>query len=197
MVWKGRKREGIKSVYLTFDDGPTPVVTPWTLEVLKKYDAKATFFCLGKNVDAQPKIYRQIIEEGHTVGNHTYDHRSGFKTTTPEYIYQVEKAGKVIDSEFFRPPYGRIRRAQSKLLMKDYKIIMWDVLSGDFDTSITSDKCIRNVVNNVEDGSIVVFHDSKKAFPILQKSLPSVLKTLQKEGYCFSKISKETFAARH
>jgi peptidoglycan/xylan/chitin deacetylase (PgdA/CDA1 family) len=194
MDWKGVNNTTTKTIYLTFDDGPTPGVTTWVLDALKEYEALATFFCVGQNVSAHPGIYQQILEEGHTVGNHTHSHVSGFKTSTREYIQEVKKAQEVIDSSFFRPPYGRIRRSQSKLLKEGYRIVMWDVLSGDFDPSISAEKCISNVVNNVEDGSIVVFHDSKKAFPVLQKSLLKVLKKLQNEGYHFSAINNDTFS---
>lgn len=177
-----------QTVYLTFDDGPIPEVTPWVLSELKKHHAKATFFCIGENISKHPDIFKQIIAEGHSVGNHTYNHLNGRKTATPEYIDNVDKAHVEIKkftgqesrkTEFkdmlFRPPYGRLTSEQARLILnKNHKIIMWDVLSYDFDASISEEQCLLNVQNNLEAGSIVVFHDSLKAEKHLRYTLPKV-----------------------
>lgn len=182
-----------KEVFLTFDDGPHPEITPWVLDELRKYNAQATFFCIGANVAKHPKVYKQILTEGHAVGNHTYHHVNGWKTSTADYLEDVKAAGEFIDSNLFRPPYGRIKRAQARQLnvaMKKERmhIIMWDVLSADFDQSLSSTQCMRNVLENVGKGSVIVFHDSEKAFPNLKKSLPLVLDGLYSEGYESRKI---------
>ncbi len=185
-----------KVVYLTFDDGPTPEVTPWVLEELKKYHLKATFFCIGDNIRKHPEIFKNIIQEGHTVGNHTYNHLNGWKTTTQTYIDNTQLCQVIMDenknynsnSKIFRPPYGKIKTAQSRALLKlGYKIIMWDVLSADFDEDITNQKCLNNVVMNLQPGSIIVFHDSIKAYKKLKYVLPKTLHYLQDNNY-ISKI---------
>jgi peptidoglycan/xylan/chitin deacetylase (PgdA/CDA1 family) len=185
-----------KIIYLTFDDGPHHEATPFVLDTLKAFNAKATFFCIGKNVAAHPDIYKRIILEGHSVGNHTFNHVNGSKTADKEYISDIAEARKYIDSTLFRPPYGRISRFQVRLLTAAenakqttaFRIIMWDVLSADFDVSLSADKCSRNVINNAKAGSIVVFHDSEKALPRLRKSLLDTLEHFSKEGYTFSTI---------
>ena len=190
-VWRIPSEE--KAVYLTFDDGPDPVVTPWVLQELKKYDAPATFFCIGENVQLHPDVYRQLLTENHAVGNHTFHHFNGWNTNKEIYINDVVKAAAFIDSNLFRPPYGRIRSAQAKeipvaLGKSDAQIIMWDVLSADFDPAFTPEQCLANVIDNVSAGSIIVFHDSEKAFPNLRYALPVVLEFLKKEGYILKKI---------
>ena len=185
-------RDG-KNIYLTFDDGPHETITPFVLDELKKYNAKATFFCIGKNVAAHPDIYRRIIDEGHTAGNHTFNHLNGNKTGDEKYISDVIKAAEYIDSVLFRPPYGRITRFQAKLLgnaKRPFKIIMWSVLSGDFDTSLSPRKCLENVVLKSRAGSIVVFHDSAKAWDRLHYALPLALQHFTKNGYAFPAISE-------
>jgi peptidoglycan-N-acetylglucosamine deacetylase len=185
-----------QSIYLTFDDGPHPVATPFVLDALKQYNAKATFFCIGKNVVAYPEIYARILNEGHSTGNHTFNHLNGWKTADDEYIKNISEARKYIDSNLFRPPYGRITKFQLTLLtgaenLKQktiYKIIMWDVLSGDFDIAITADKCVINVTSNAKGGSIVVFHDSEKALPRMQKALTESLKYFAGKGFNFDAI---------
>ena len=152
-----------KNIYLTFDDGPHPVATPFVLDELKKYNAKATFFCIGRNVLEQPAIYERIITEGHSIGNHTQHHLNGWEMPDYLYVKDVTVAAQYIQSDLFRPPYGRLKSSQAKQL-KDYKIIMWDVLSGDFDESISNEQCLKNVMENTVPGSIIVFHDSEKAF---------------------------------
>ena len=170
-------------IYLTFDDGPHPAATPFVLDLLKKYNSKATFFCIGKNVKEHPDLYSRIIDEGHKVGNHTYDHLNGKKSSDKDYIENTLKAKQIIDSKLFRPPYGAITRFQAKQLSSFYQIIMWDVLSADFDTSITKEKCLEIVTKNTKSGSVIVFHDSEKALPHLQYALPQALEFFVEKGY--------------
>lgn len=181
-----------KVVYLTFDDGPTPEVTSWVLDELNKYNFKATFFCIGDNIRKYPVIFKKIISEGHAVGNHTFNHLNGWKTSTQNYIDNTELCQEIIDknmqynsdSKIFRPPYGKIKKAQSRALLKmGYKIIMWDVLSADFDGKITNEECLNNVIMNLQPGSIIVFHDSIKAFEKLKYVLPATLQYLQDNNY--------------
>jgi len=177
---------GTNAVYLTFDDGPHPEATPFVLDQLKKYDAKATFFCIGKNVIEQPAIYQRILEEGHSVGNHTHNHLNGWKTGTDKYIENVLLAREYIQSSLFRPPYGRITPFQIRMLKKQIpgaKIIMWDILSGDFDLDINGEACVQNVVFKLKPGSIVVFHDSTKAWDRMSYALPRVLEFCKKRQY--------------
>jgi len=186
-----------KVVYLTFDDGPHPIITSWVLDELKKYNAKATFFCIGNNVAQHGAIYERLIREGHAIGNHTHHHLNGWKTSTPDYLADVTIASKMMATNLFRPPYGRIRSTQAKGLNKAMhvtrsKVIMWDVLSADFDTTISPQQCTKNVLENVRPGSIIVFHDSQKAFPNLEYALPIVLTTLQHEGYRFEEMLMES-----
>ncbi len=180
-----------KVLYITFDDGPHPVITPIVLDELKKYGARATFFCVGKNVLDYPQVYTRILDEGHAVGNHSFSHLNGWKTANGEYLADIAKAKKNIDSDLFRPPYGKATRFQQKVLSgKGFhlKIVMWTVLSGDFDPSITPVQCCRNVTRNAGNGSIVVFHDSEKANARMCYALPLVLKYFSDKGYRFEKI---------
>jgi Predicted xylanase/chitin deacetylase len=193
-VWDIPAKE--KILYLTFDDGPHPTATPYVLDQLQQYNAKATFFCIGKNVAEHGDIYRRVLEEGHRVGNHTFNHYNGWKVRDELYLQNILQAGKYIDSNLFRPPYGRITRFQVKLLtgIKNspssayFRIIMWDVLSGDFDNTISVSQCARNVIKNVRPGSVVVFHDSEKAFPRMKEALPRVLEYFSKKDYRFDAI---------
>jgi peptidoglycan/xylan/chitin deacetylase (PgdA/CDA1 family) len=181
-----------KEIYLTFDDGPTPEITGWVLNTLAKYNAKATFFCIGKNVIEEPKIHARILKENHQIGNHTHNHKKGSETDLKSYINNILEAEKHLEnpSKLFRPPYGRIKRKQArKIKSLGYNIIMWDVLSADFDTTITKEKCLQNVFKNTKRGSIIVFHDSIKAFERLQFTLPKVLDYYSKKGYTFKTIS--------
>lgn len=183
-----------KIVYLTFDDGPHPVITPWVLDLLNEYNAKASFFCIGNNVVNHPAVFRRIQDEGHATGNHTYHHLNGWKTSDEMYLQDVRAAASVIESHLFRPPYGRIKNSQAKhisaaLEKAETKIVMWDVLSADFDSSITAEECLQNVIQNVSPGSIIVFHDSEKAFKNLQAVLPPTLEYLQKLGWQCERIS--------
>jgi len=184
-TWKIPAKD--KVIYLTFDDGPDPEATPFVLANLKKYNAKATFFCIGNNVLKHPNIYESILKEGHRVGNHTYDHLNGWKTENNNYINNIKDAMNIIDSKLFRPPYGRITKSQIKLLKQTdslpNQIIMWDVLSGDFDIQINGETCARNVINNTVPGSIIVFHDSQKAWDRMSVALPKVLEHFSNLGY--------------
>ncbi len=188
-VWRIPVTE--KILYLSFDDGPHPEATPFVLEQLKKYNARATFFCIGKNVHEYADIYRQILVEGHRVGNHTQNHLNGWKVKDKTYLENISAAAKVIDSDLFRPPYGRMTAFQSSILRSDplrYKVIMWEVLSGDFDQSLSAERCGRNVIRLARPGSIVVFHDSAKALPRLREALPAVLEHFTNKGYRFDSI---------
>ncbi len=181
-----------KVIYLSFDDGPHPVITSFVLDELNKFGAKATFFCVGKNVAEHPEVFNRILEQGHATGNHTFNHLDGWKTGNVKYLQNILKAGNYIDSHLFRPPYGRITRTQTTKAIdaagRTLQIIMWSVLSGDFDEDITPEKCLSNVLNNAESGSVIVFHDSEKAFERLQYALPAVLKYFSEQGYQFEKI---------
>jgi len=182
-----------KNLYLTFDDGPHPEATPFVLKQLKQYNALATFFCIGKNVVAYPGIYKQILNEGHSTGNHTYNHLNGWKTSNDLYMKDIAVASKEINSNLFRPPYGRITSFQAKNLKavmqgKNAKVIMWDVLSADFDIDCTPEQCLANVILPTVPGSIIVFHDSEKAFPKLQYALPRMLKYFSEKGFSFKSL---------
>lgn len=184
-----------KEIYLTFDDGPHEIATPFVLNLLEKYHAKATFFCIGKNVEEHPEIYKRIQAQGHTVGNHTHNHLNGFKTKDGDYIKDIYEAKKVISSTLFRPPYGRIKRFQVRLMEEanfELQTIMWDVLSGDFDTSISGEKCFENVKKNTGKGSIVVFHDSSKAFSRLEYALPQTLSYFTEKGFVFKSLKNNS-----
>lgn len=192
-VWDIPNHEN--KVYLTFDDGPTPDSTEWTLEQLKSFNAKATFFCIGDNVRKFPEIFKKVINDGHSIGNHTFNHLNGWNTATKEYISNAklyETEHYLLNTEhckLFRPPYGKIKPSQSKILRKQgYKIIMWDVISYDFDATISPEKCLENVLKNVQTGSIIVFHDSKKVFQNLEYVLPRTLQFLKENGFVCDKL---------
>jgi peptidoglycan/xylan/chitin deacetylase (PgdA/CDA1 family) len=179
-------------LYLTFDDGPHPVITPFVLDELRKIGARATFFCIGRNVAENPSVFQRIIEEGHAIGNHTHNHLNGWKVSDSRYLDDIEEAKKYIDSDLFRPPYGKITGFQITQLASprfQLKTIMWSILSGDFDTKIKPDKCLENVLLNGFPGAIIVFHDSEKAYERLKYALPEVLKYFNDKGYRFEKIS--------
>ena len=186
MTWdlQGEHRE----VYLTFDDGPTPVITPWVLEHLDEAGAKGTFFCLGRNVDKHPEIYTMILSGGHSVGNHSYSHLKGFRSSIRRYMDDIQLASGMIDSKLFRPPYGRIFPGQVKAVLEQYDIIMWDVLSIDYNSGLSGDRVLQNVTRNVKPGSIIVFHDSDKAADNLYYALPRTLDFLREEGYSMKAI---------
>jgi len=189
LLWDIPNRE--KVMYLTFDDGPDPTATTFVLEQLQKYNAKGTFFCVGNNVQLYPQLYRQVIDEGHSIGNHTFNHVNGWKVSDDVYFKDILEAKKYIDSSLFRPPYGRITMFQARHLRESalkFKVVMWDVVSGDFDTTITPEKCADNVLRHSGVGSIVVFHDSQKAFPNLKVALPATLEHFSVKGYRFEAI---------
>ncbi len=169
-------------VHLTFDDGPTPGITEWILDELERHGAKATFFCLGKNVERYPELYRRIIDGGHRVGNHSYSHAKGWEATRRAYARNVERAAQLIPGDLFRPPYGRISPGQARLLGLRYKIVMWNIISRDYSRHVTPEKCLENVTKHVRSGDIVVFHDSEKAFGNLRFALPETLKFLHDHG---------------
>ncbi|GAA4241628.1 MULTISPECIES: polysaccharide deacetylase family protein [Winogradskyella] len=195
-----------KELFLTFDDGPTPEITDWVLQTLKDYNAKATFFCIGSNIEANIEIFQNIIKEGHSIGNHTYNHLKGWKTKTKMYLGNVELTDSVIQfqiqnskfltdnnkpsSKLFRPPYGKFKNKQSKKLLKlGYKIVMWDILSYDWDKSVSKETCLKNITSAAKEGSIIVLHDSIKASRNLKYVLPKVLEYYSKKGYEFKSIT--------
>lgn len=215
LTWDIPVEAGEKILYLTFDDGPHPMATPFVLEQLSRHDARATFFCIGRNIADHQQVYRDILDAGHTVGNHTYNHLNGWKVSDKEYIADVLKASELIDSKLFRPPYGRISRFQSAVLRKKtaapdapadetnpaanpqpkprsngFSIIMWSVLAADWDDQIDGEKCFQNVTLNARPGSIIVFHDSAKALPRLEYALPRVLEYFRQQGYRFEAIKE-------
>ena len=188
LIWRMESVE--KKVYLTFDDGPIPEVTPWVLDELDKYGAKATFFCVGQNVEKYGDIFHQLKSQGHTIGSHTYNHISGWASDNLDYMLNVRKASKICESNIFRPPYGKIRPSQTRFLKHHYRIVMWDVLSGDFDPNISAEQCLQNVLKNTIAGSIVVFHDSIKSFEKLKFILPRVLNYYSEQGYQFVNLDE-------
>ncbi len=189
LLWTVNTTE--KRVFLTFDDGPHPQITREVLALLKDYDALATFFCVGENARKYPKVLEEMVLAGHSIGNHTDQHLNGWKTNTFQYARSYLNCAKVVDSRLFRPPYGRITKSQIQCLRKRSTIVMWDVLSGDFDPKVSVSQCHQNVVQQVEPGSIVVFHDSEKAAKIMLEALPMVLKDLKEEGYEFHAINQD------
>lgn len=215
-----------KAIYLTFDDGPHPEITSWVMSELLKYQAKATFFCVGDNVKKYPKILEQLIQQEHSIGNHTFNHLNGWRTNNKLYFNNIDQADELIREKkidpdgyrertentshqtksiaisqkpkaksqrpvlkLFRPPYGKIKKSQAKfLLKKGYQIIMWDVLSADFDKTTSKEKCLQNVLKNANNGSVIVFHDSEKAFRNLEYTLPKVLEFYSKRGFDFKAL---------
>lgn len=185
-VWRFDETERI--VYLTFDDGPIPEVTPWVLDLLQKEKIKATFFCVGENVMRYPEVYQQILNDGHSVGNHTYNHWQGIKKGNQDYYRNIEKAGEYIDSDLFRPPHGWLKPSQYHFLKKKYRIIMWDLISCDYDVRIKPERVLKNITDFVRPGSVITFHDSIKAQRNLTETLPSAIKWLKEQGYRFEAI---------
>lgn len=186
LVWEIPNVE--KQVFLTFDDGPHPEVTAEVLEILSSKDVPATFFCVGENVEKYPDTFREIKDHGHQTGNHTFNHLNGWKTETKDYLKNIAKCAEFIDSKLFRPPYGRIKNAQINALKEKYKIIMWSVLSGDFDKNVSREACVKNVMKNTKSGSIIVFHDSIKAKDNVLYALPRVIDGLKENDYTFGLI---------
>lgn len=193
-TWKVPTSE--KTIYLTFDDGPNPEVTPWVLEQLAAYNAKATFFSIGEAVEKFPNVFNQVIEAGHTTGNHTYNHVSGWASDNIPFFHNARRCARLVNSSLFRPPFGRLKPKQAQFLQRHYRIVMWDVLSGDFDQNITNEQCLANVINNAEGGSIVVFHDSAKAKDKLQFVLPKVLDHFAALGYTFEQLNDQNLEKR-
>jgi peptidoglycan/xylan/chitin deacetylase (PgdA/CDA1 family) len=185
-------------IYLTFDDGPTPKITEWVLDILKEHQIKATFFCIGKNIQKHSAIFNKIIDNGHAIGNHTFNHLNGWNTLNEEYLKDIgacrseirlQYVPENLQSNLFRPPYGKIKTTQSKKLRQlGYKIIMWDVLSADFDQCISPEKCLENVLQHTQSGSVIVFHDSVKAFKNLKHTLPKSIEILKQRGFEFDVI---------
>ncbi|MBU2556284.1 MAG: polysaccharide deacetylase family protein [Bacteroidetes bacterium] len=180
--------QGAKKLYLTFDDGPHPVITPQVLAILQQYTAKASFFCVGDNVLKYPDTYAEIKGQGHAIGNHSMNHLNGWKTSLNQYYKNVNDCREIVDSMLFRPPYGRITPSQIQALKKEYTLVMWTVLSYDFDAETTPEQCLDYVINNVEDGAIIVFHDSEKAATNMLSALPKVLEHYSSLGFTFDKL---------
>jgi peptidoglycan/xylan/chitin deacetylase (PgdA/CDA1 family) len=188
LIWDFKKNDE-KRIYLTFDDGPNPGTTPWILDTLKYYNAKATFFCVGANVEKNEELYQNILNQGHKSGNHSNNHLNGWKTKTSLYLKNVEECANKVKSNLFRPPYGKIRLKQKNLLLKqNYKIVMWDIIAGDFDENIHPETCLKNITNFGKEGSIIVLHDSVKAWKNLEYVLPKVLKHYSDLGYSFNAL---------
>lgn len=188
-VWDIEPKE--KTLYFSFDDGPHPTITRFVLDRLKQYNAKATFFCIGENVQKYPDVYRQISDEGHSIGNHTQHHINGWKTNDENYLLDITEAGTQIQSNLFRPPYGRIKKSQIRLLKEKYpamKIIMWNILAGDWVEGLQPEKCFEQIRQKISDGDIVVFHDTDKSFARLEYALPQTLKFFYEKEYQFKKI---------
>ncbi len=185
LIWEIKSDD---SLFLTFDDGPTPGITEWILSTLDKYDAKATFFLLGRNVEMYPDLYRRIVEAGHAVGNHTYSHQKGWSMSLERYVEDVEFASTFITSNLFRPPYAQITPSQARFLGRRFKLVMWDVLSRDYSNQVTPKGCYDTVVKYMRAGSVIVFHDSEKSFRNMSYALPRVLEKARGEGLKFKKI---------
>ncbi|MFI3258767.1 MAG: polysaccharide deacetylase family protein [Rikenellaceae bacterium] len=185
LIWEIDSKE---SIYLTFDDGPTPGITEWILATLDKYDAKATFFLLGRNVEMYPELYKRIVDRGHAVGNHTYSHQKGWKMSLERYVEDVNFAASLIQSNLFRPPYARITPSQARFLGRSYKLVMWNVLSRDYSNKVSPKGCLNNVVKYLEAGSIIVFHDSEKSFRNMSYALPRTLEKIKELGLKCDKI---------
>ncbi len=201
-LWRVNTKE--KILYLTFDDGPIAEITPFVLDELKRWKAKATFFCIGKNVEANSEIFQRIINEGHSIGNHTYDHLNGWNYSDKEYFENIEKCAAVLNLQsspvdrngmkqifnlqLFRPPYGKLKPSQYAKLKLQYKLVMWDVLSFDFDLKMEEEKMLQNVLKNTETGSIIVMHDSLKAKPKVEYALPKILEYFSEKGFVFNAL---------
>ena len=190
LTWHRQNQD--KKIYLTFDDGPIPVVTEWVLDVLAQYDAKATFFCVGDNIRKHPAVFQRVISDGHKAGNHTFNHLKGWKTGNDHYLQNISECRDIMDQyvsdtakPLFRPPYGAIKPSQIQVIKSEYEIVMWDVLSGDFEKNVSAERCLQMVLKYTESGSVVVFHDSIKTYEKLQKVLPQFLDYYTSRGYKF------------
>ena len=184
LVWKKNTEQ--KKIWITFDDGPDKKVTPFLVNILEKFNIKATFFIIGKQAKKHPELVKLIINNGHKIGNHSFSHVNGYSTKNNKYLQDIEQAKKHINSDIFRPPFGKITPFQIKNLKKDFKIIMWDIMSWDFKENISSDKILRNVMDNVESGSIILFHNNLKSYNNLKKTLEIILEKLKEQEYQFS-----------
>ena len=189
---KGRE----KSIFLTFDDGPDEEVTPLLLDILQKFHAKATFFCLGKKAKKHPELVAKIKSHGHSTGNHSYHHLKASQVTDQEYFSDVEKCDEIISSKLFRPPYGSITRKQIEYLKSKYNIILWSILPGDFDLSVSKEKCLARSIKYIKSGSIIVFHDNIKSKEKLLFVLPQFLERFSKLGYTFEALNENMFGAK-
>lgn len=187
LLWQVKTEE--KKVYLTFDDGPIPDLTDHILSILDDYNARATFFCVGDNVRKYPEIYARILEKGHSAGNHTHHHLKGWTTNFNEYIDNVGEAARLISSDLFRPPYGLLTYRQAKTLAKDYRVVMWSVLTKDYDPSVSKEECLETAIQGIRPGAIIVFHDNVKAKEKVLYALPKLLERMEQEGYVSEKIS--------
>jgi len=183
LLW--RKKSSGKVIYITFDDGPVPEVTPRVLDMLDEYNLKATFFCVGENVEKYPELYHEILRRGHKTGNHTYNHLKGISVTTADYVANVKKASELIDSRLFRPPYGRINFKQKKALQREYEIVMWDLITYDYNQNLTPNNILQNIKRYTRNGSLVVFHDSIKAERNMLTVLPRAIEYWNSKGYRF------------
>lgn len=186
LLWELPKGE--RKIYITFDDGPHPTITPQVLEILREFDAKATFFCVGNNVNKYKDTFDMIIKEGHSVGNHTYNHEKGWNTKTRNYIDSVNQAKRLIDSDLLRPPHGRITFSQIRKLKNDFRLVAWTVISYDWDKSLKPEECFKEVIKKSDDGSIIVFHDSEKSVGNMIPTLKKVLKYYSDKGFSFEKL---------
>lgn len=183
LTW--RRSFSSKVIYITFDDGPIPEVTPAVLDILDEYKVKATFFCVGENVQKHPEVYAEVLRRGHKTGNHTYNHLKGFNVSSEEYVNNISKAAELIDSKLFRPPYGRITFKQRNLLQDKYEIIMWDLITHDYNKRFTPDRILRKIKRYTRNGSIVVFHDSIKSRNNMLTALPNAIEFWNSKGYRF------------
>ena len=193
-IW--RMPDSGKTVYLTFDDGPTPGVTEQVLSMLAEVGAKGTFFCIGNCVEKHPELFHKLLADGHAVGNHTYSHNNGWKVSLNNYLEDVEKCNQIFKSKLFRPPYGKLSPRQFIHLRKSYTIVMWDVLSMDYDAHLSSETCLKNVLHHVRNGSVITFHDSVKAWPRLKEILPQILQELSNQGFTFSVIQPKILISK-
>ena len=179
LIWQIEDERG---VYLTFDDGPTPGITEWILAMLKRYDAKATFFVLGKNVEMYPDLYAKILADGHRVGNHTYSHQKGVLMSLERYLEDIDFASSLVQSDLFRPPYARITPSQLRAVAKHYKVVMWSIISRDYNRKLTGEMCLRGVLPHIKAGAIILFHDSEKSFANMSYVLPKTLERIAELG---------------
>lgn len=186
LIWSVANAE--RKVFLTFDDGPVPEATPAVLEILRKYNVKATFFCVGENVQKYPEIFNSLLVDGHAIGNHTFHHAKAWETDYNTYLSEVAHCQQLVNSYLFRPPHGHITRKLARELRKDYRIIMWSALTGDYNRNLTGEKCLANAVNNTKPGAIIVFHDSIKALERMEYALPRYIEYCIAEGYSFTTL---------